>query len=88
MYTLLTHHTTFLAVIAALALLNTIILWAIAGIGRSYPSADGVIDNDTLTVSRNGFVCQLDCPCHSHQDFPGMRCMDCYGQPCDEGPRQ
>jgi hypothetical protein len=25
-----------------------------------------------------------DCPCHSHEMFPGMVCLDCLGEPCGD----
>ena len=90
MLTLLTHHTTFLALIAVVVLLNITILWATASIGKSYPSVDSVIGQNIgcqINHDHEKEYC-CSCPHHSHWDFPGMRCMDCYGKPCDEGSRQ
>jgi len=30
------------------------------------------------------------CPCHTHRGsmYPGMRCLDCFGELCDEGTVQ
>lgn len=91
MHTLLTPLFIFLALVAAVVLANIIMYLIVIG-GKLLPFADPAmqpsIEESSATVSRNGNVCTLDCPCHSQQDFPGMRCMDCYGEPCDEGTRQ
>ena len=55
---------------------------ATGGGGTSLPFAD------VVTSRRTGAVCVIGCECHSMTMFPGMRCMDCYGEDCDEGTQQ
>ena len=40
--------------------------------------------NEAVKQARN----ECGCRCHSEQMFPGMRCLDCYGELCDEGTQQ
>jgi hypothetical protein len=83
---------TICLVYVAVAVLASIIIFQVIGFGgRSNPFVDSVTEMPTakkLTLSRNGEICQIDCQCHSQGDFPGMRCMDCYGEDCDEGTKQ
>lgn len=89
MFIHLSHLTIYLALIATLVLLNIITLLIVGG-GRSSRSADGAIGNAIEECHSEEELKQLaiyacPCPCHYTKDFPGMRCMDCYAAPCDEG---
>lgn len=85
-----------LAVIVGVVLAN-IITFLIVGGGRSSLFAEdatnpviGKKENTTVPYinEKAKAIAECECPCHQHRksEFPGVRCMDCYGEDCDEGP--
>jgi len=91
---LLSHHTICLVGIV-------VVLWAVANItillivrGGASCHCVGCVTardiektpGDIARIARD----ECECPCHRvvSNMFPGMRCMDCYGLPCDEGTMQ
>lgn len=79
---------TFLALVAAMALANIIIIWVIGSGGWSDRSVDAAIEQ---RISEEDSILQArancECPCHQRRKsmMPGMRCVDCLGSLCDEG---
>lgn len=73
-----------LYVLLVLALANIITPSGTGGGGKSSLYADPA--TGALIISQARADC--GCRCHSEQMFPGMRCMDCYGEPCDEGTQE
>lgn len=74
------------AFIALAALANIITLLVIGG-GSKWPhSVDSVTEPSIAeSIKLGGPGC--DCPCHHRKKamFPGMRCVDCMNELCDEG---
>lgn len=75
-----------LALIAVVVGANIITLIIVGG-GKSshYAAPVTSLDTDVLKARLN-----CECPCHQRRSsmYPGMRCMDCYGEICDEGTQQ
>ena len=78
--------TIFLVAIAVLLLqaVNIIIIAVIVSGSRSSLYAEHAIQLATGKETKEN---ACDCPCHSRRSsmMPGMRCIDCIGEPCDEG---
>lgn len=77
----------FLALVAAAVLANIITLLVIGG-GSKWPHGAESVTKPSIAESiklgdESPEGC--DCPCHRTKMFPGMRCMDCFYEPCDEG---
>ena len=72
-----------LVMIAVAVLPSTITLLVIAFTGKFWPSADAAIA-PAIQKARN----ECGCRCHEESMFPGMRCLDCYNELCDEGTQQ
>lgn len=89
MSTLLNHHIICLAGIAVVlwAAVNITILLIVRG-GSSCHCAECAIAQDIETRIANAKE-NCDCRCHQGNNmYPGLRCLDCFGEDCDEGTIQ
>lgn len=86
MHTLSTPLIIFLVLVAAVVLANIITIMVIGG-GSKWPhTADPATDQSTNKLSDQELArLGCDCRCHREKMFPGMRCLDCFGDLCDEG---
>jgi hypothetical protein len=85
MYIPLTPLIICLVFLAVVALANITIIGVIAGGSRFDRSVGHAIEQNT--AKQKSELCAIDCRCHKERSsmFPGMRCLDCFGEPCDEG---
>lgn len=90
-----------LVLIAVVVLANMTIIAVIASGGRFSHAAASAIKPDTVHFCGGecpAYVnariaearCECDCRCHSERAsmHPGMYCLDCFGELCDEGTVQ
>jgi hypothetical protein len=88
LHTLLTPLTIFLALVAAVVLANTITFLIYAG-GKSSPSVDSATEmytqEEIAKYEKESAIAECECRCHRETMYPGMRCLDCFGEPCDQG---
>jgi hypothetical protein len=76
---------TCLAYVALAVLASIIILRAIGFGGKSSPFAEPAISPCTDEELQAFHRAKCECRCHRESMYPGMRCLDCFGEPCDEG---